>query len=245
MNSIPIHSTKFDPGRNRAVRRQTCHVPGGCAPLARAIGQHHHKRRGGTLVEVMISALIVGVLIVPTLRMLGAVATSYSRRGNQDLAQELAEDLLSEIMQARFADPDINLRAFGPETNESTVNRSQFDDVDDYHLRVEQPPQRKDGTPLNDYSAFRREVAVTYVDPANPGIVSYSPTALKRIQVLVTHNGQAAAVHGLRAATGVFEIEPGTAAIGVRRIGIDLGLDTTNSPLVTGSEILNQFPAAE
>ena len=213
--------------------------------MAHAIGKHHHKRRGGTLVEVMISALIVGVLIVPTLRMLGSVAASYSRRGNQDLAQKLAEDLLSEIMQARFADSDINSGVLGPETNESNVNRLQFDDVDDYHARIEQPPQRRDGTPLNDYSAFRREVTVTYVDPANPDVVSYSPTMLKRIQVLVTQNGQESAVYGLRAATGVFEIAPGTTATCVRRVGIDLSLDTANSVLVSGSEILNQFPAAQ
>ena len=205
----------------------------------------HLMRRGGTLVEVMISALIVGALIVPTLRMLGSVAASYSRRGNQDIARKLAEDLLSEIMQSRFADLEINLRVFGPEPNESTVDRSQFDDVDDYHNRIEQPPQRKDGTPLTEYAAFRREVSVVYVDPSDPDVVSGSPTALKRIQVLVEHNGQVSTVHGLRASTGVFEIQPETAATCVRHVGIDFGLDATNSPLVSGSEVLNQFPAAQ
>ena len=236
---IHFHSTTSNSRLARQARRSSC------SRLDRGVGDRRHRRRGGTLVEVMISALIVGVLIVPTLRMLGSVAMSYSRRGNQDLAQKLAEDLLSEIMQSRFADPDIDLRVFGPEPDEATVDRSQFDDVDDYHNRIEQPPQRKDGSPLNQFAAFRREVTVVYVDPSDPDVVSGSPTALKRIQVLVDHNGQVSTVHGLRAATGVLEIQPGTAATCVRHVGIDLGLETTNSPLVSGSEILNQFPAAQ
>src|SRR5206468_10668264 len=95
---------------------------------------------------------------------------------------ELAQSLTTEIMQAYYIDPGAS-PTFGPETGESTGNRSLFDDVDDYSAWSESPPKDKGGNAVSGYTGWSRSATIAWADPTNPGTTSATDQGLKRIAV--------------------------------------------------------------
>jgi prepilin-type N-terminal cleavage/methylation domain-containing protein len=145
-------------------------------------------RRGLTLVEVVVSTLIVGVLMVATLNALGAATSSGKGAGNRAVAIGLADDLMAEILKSKYVDPGTS-PVFGLETGESNTSRAAFNDVDDYNGWSEQPPQARDGTALTDRADYRRRVTVDRVTVSNPATTSSTETGVKRIRVDVDYKG--------------------------------------------------------
>jgi MSHA pilin protein MshD len=145
-------------------------------------------RRALTLLEVVVATLIVGVMAVVALNALGAVTRSSQSFGNRAVALGLAEDLMAEIMQVAYSDPDQD-PVFGREASESASPRTQFDDVDDYQNWNHEPPQDRNGAPLADRTEWRRRVTVENVSATNPTqVVSNNiDTGVKRIHVFVEY----------------------------------------------------------
>lgn len=79
--------------------------------------------------------------------------------------------------------------ALGIDTGETTNDRSDFDDVDDYDGWSSTPPQLKGGTPLDQFAGYGRSVVVEYVNPGNPNQTIPSDGGIKRITVTVTYAG--------------------------------------------------------
>jgi MSHA pilin protein MshD len=146
------------------------------------------KRQGLTLVEVVVSTMIVAVLMVATLNALGAATSSGKTAGNRAVAIGLADDIMAEIFKAKYVDPGAT-PVFGLETGEGNTSRAAFNDVDDYNGWSEQPPQAKDGTVLNDRADWRRRVTVDRVTVSDPTTTSSSETGIKRIRVDVDYKG--------------------------------------------------------
>src|SRR5262245_60602247 len=92
----------------------------------------YNARCALTLVEVVASTMIVSMLAVATLNSLGAATRSADAIGNRAIAAGLADELISEIVQKPYSDPD-GSAVFGTESGESSTPRSAFDDVDDYN----------------------------------------------------------------------------------------------------------------
>lgn len=151
-------------------------------------GAARTSKHGLTLVEVIVSTMIVGVLMVATLNALGAATSSSKSAGNRSVAIGLADDLMAEILNAKYVDPG-NSPVFGPETGESGTSRTAFNDVDDYNGWSEQPPQAKNGTPLIDRSDWRRRVTVDRVTASDPTTTSMTETGVKRITIDVDYKG--------------------------------------------------------
>lgn len=143
-----------------------------------------------TLIEVIASTLIVAVMTVAALNTLGATARSSESAGHRAVALGLADDLLAEILQAAYREPD-DAPQFGPETGEHDGTRNAFDDVDDYHNWDQSPPTERDGSALADRGAWRRRVAVTHVLPGDPAqaTASNDDQGVKRVEVSVEHDG--------------------------------------------------------
>jgi len=160
------------------------------APLSCASGSTR-ARRAFTLLEVVVATMIVGVMIVAALNALGAVTRSSVSFGNRAVALGLAIDLMAEIQQAAYSDPDED-PVFGREPSESASPRNQFDDVDDYQSWSRQPPQARDGTPLADRDDWLRRVTVERVAANNPNQVSAgsTDTGAKRVHVFVEYRGE-------------------------------------------------------
>jgi Tfp pilus assembly protein PilV len=115
-------------------------------------------RHALTLVEVVVSTLIVGLMTVAALDGLGAATRSSQWAGNQGIAQGLADDLMAEILTKAYSDPD-GSAVFGLETGEAAP-RSNFDDVDDFNGWNQKPPKAADGTTFSDRAKWRRSVII-------------------------------------------------------------------------------------
>jgi prepilin-type N-terminal cleavage/methylation domain-containing protein len=145
--------------------------------------------RGMTLIEVVASTMIVGMLAVATLNGLGAATRSADSVGNRAIAAGLADELMSEISQQPYSDPN-GSAVFGREGGESASPRSAFDDVDDYDAWTASPPQYRDGTVIPDRTNWRQRVVVTRVVPATPTITSATDQGMKRIRVTIEFKSQ-------------------------------------------------------
>ena len=148
-----------------------------------------NQSRGLTLIEVVASTMIVAMLAVATLNGLGAATRSADSIGNRAIAAGLADELLSEIVQQPYSDPN-GSAVFGRESGESASPRSAFDDVDDYDAWTASPPQYRDGTTIPNRTGWRQRVVVTRVTPANPTVTSVTDQGAKRIRVKIEYKDQ-------------------------------------------------------
>lgn len=149
------------------------------------------KSRGLTLFEVVASTMIVGMMAVAALNALGAASKSANNIGNRAVALGLADELMSEIVQTTYNDPN-QTPVLGRESGEAATPRSGFDDVDDYNGWNQSPPQYRDGTTIPDRTNWRQKVTVAYVQPANPTLATPSNVdqGVKRIKVTIEYNGK-------------------------------------------------------
>ncbi len=153
--------------------------------------QSRNARRGFSLLEVSICSLLVAVLMIASLRCMGAIVVGRELTAQKGIAEQLAEELMTEIMQKSYKDSFLPL--FGLEALEvGYVNgpRNYFDDVDDYNNWSVSPPRNRDNSNRSNLSGWRREVSVAWVTRANPNQTSITDTGLKRIIVTVKRNNQ-------------------------------------------------------
>ncbi len=140
-----------------------------------------------TIVETVISTVIVAVMFVAALNTVGASRLTQYRASLVSRGRLLAESLMSEILQQDYQEPD-EVPAFGRESGELATTRAAYDDVDDYHGWSASPPVGKDGTPLTNTTGWVRTAQVQWVDPANPTQTVATESGVKRIMVTVAYN---------------------------------------------------------
>jgi len=150
-------------------------------------------RRAFSLLEVVVSTFIVGILLVVAMQTAGSVASGQLRSAEQGRARLLAAELMGEIFRRAYQEP-VDTPLFGPEPGESASGtRTDFDDVDDYHGWSASPPVDKQGNELDGLAAWQRSVTVEFVGPENLGTVAGEDLGVKRVTVSVSRNGTAAA----------------------------------------------------
>mgnify|MGYP006969427694 CR=1 FL=1 len=147
------------------------------------------RRRAVGLAEVAMASLLLGVLLIGALNSVGARLRHQALLADHQQAHRLAEQLLAEVLEHRYADPDAT-PVFGPETSESGGTRSVFDDVDDFDGWDQTGPVDRDGAALANVALWRRTVGVAYVPTDDMTGSSGSDQGLKRITVNVYHGGQ-------------------------------------------------------
>ena len=176
-------------GNEKGDSHLLCEAPVG--PFRQKVAVTFFARRALTLIEVVASTLIVGLMAVLALGALGAAVRSGQSAGDRAIGQSLASDLVAEIIATAYEDPDDD-PDFGPEGAEGAGPRSGFDDVDDYDGWSSQPPKYRDGTTLPDREDWRRTVTVQFVQPNSPNLPTVGSTDLgaKRITVTVQHHDQ-------------------------------------------------------
>jgi hypothetical protein len=132
--------------------------------------------------------LIIGLMFVAAMTAVGASRTSQLKTADRIRGQQLALDLMNEILEQAYWEPDAS-PLFGREGSESSTSRALWDDVDDYSGWTESPPQNKNGTPIAGFDGWTRSVTVTWTDPGDLTQGCAWPTDLKRITVTVSHSG--------------------------------------------------------
>lgn len=152
------------------------------------------RRRGlrsFTLIEAVISTVIIGVMFVAAMNVLGATAIAKRSTEQQALGYSLAQDLMNEILNQPYEDPD-QTAEFGRESGEGGGDRADFDDVDDYDTWSATPPEDKNGTPLVGYDQWTRSVEISFVNPTDLRHELATNTGIKSITVTVSRDGIAA-----------------------------------------------------
>lgn len=147
--------------------------------------------RSVTLIEVVISTVIVAVMLTSALQAVGAARLGLRKLNDRSVGMLLAQDLMAEVLQQAYADSAYGpSSSIGPGSDEAaTGNRSLYDDVDDYHGWQASPPQYKNGTPIAWATGYQRTVTVVWVDPDNPSVAVGSPSGAKLITVTVRKDG--------------------------------------------------------
>jgi len=145
----------------------------------------HQHHRAFALVEAIIAVVIVSVMMVAALRTVGASRLGQAWSANQLRALRLAQDLMAEIADKAYSDPD-ETPLFGPEASELLPGRIAYDDIDDYNGLSESPPQDRTGTAIPGLSGWQRSVSVAWVTAGNAATTSLTDTGIKRITVTVS-----------------------------------------------------------
>lgn len=146
------------------------------------------SRDGFSMVEVAVSAAITGVLLVAALQTVANSIATQAQAATRSIADFLAEDLVTEILQKAYMDPAASA-GLGPETGESASAKTTFDDVDDYAGWTESPPQRRDGSTMTGMDGWQRQVSVEWVGSTDVNQTSPTESGVKRISVVVRLRG--------------------------------------------------------
>ena len=159
-------------------------------------GIFHLERAGArpafSLVEAVVSTVIVACLFVAAMSTVAASKKAELSVSSRLCGQQLALDLMNEILQQAYADPLYPL-GFGLDPNESTTSRALWDDVDDYNGWTESPPQTKNGVPMAGLQGWSRSVVVEWADPVTLNATTTANTGIKRITVTVKRGDMTAA----------------------------------------------------
>lgn len=144
---------------------------------------------GVSLVEVVVSTLLIGGLMAAALTSVGAVARSTSFAADSSTAVLLARQLMDEIIILPYEDT-VQTPVFGLESGESTSTstRTQLDDLDDYLNWNDSPPRMRQGTLIDEYSGWLRTADVQKLSNSNYSVLSDSSpdSGIRLVTVQVT-----------------------------------------------------------
>jgi prepilin-type N-terminal cleavage/methylation domain-containing protein len=149
------------------------------------------RPRGFSIVEVAISLVVVGLMMVAALGAVGTAARTDQLTMDSSRGRLLAEELMAEIMLKAYSEPSGGLAAIGSNVGEVVASsRALYDDVDDYDGWVETPCRMADGTAIAGTTGWSRRVTVAWVSAADPATASGTDSGVKRIVVQVTRDGR-------------------------------------------------------
>jgi len=147
----------------------------------------HKCRRGLTLIEVVVSTLLVSTILLASLNAAASFQRNQSAMRASIQSRELADRIFNEITCRYFRDPVEP--GFGVEADEFPDTRSSFDDIDDYDQYSEQGPTRRDGTNIDGFAGWSYVIRVVPVEADTSGVTTSNATVLsplRRITVSCT-----------------------------------------------------------
>jgi prepilin-type N-terminal cleavage/methylation domain-containing protein len=154
------------------------------------------SRRGFTLIEAMLTLVIVGVGFFSMLGLYAACSTQNRVSGNMTTAMLLANNVQEAMANATFNDPLSGKVVFGPEASETLAT---FDDVDDFDGQNFTPPIDSMRQQIPELEKYSQAVTVVPVypnrlssnsDPDAPEIADSTYTGAVRITVVVIYTGR-------------------------------------------------------
>jgi len=152
--------------------------------------------RGLSLVETVLSIVLVSGLLVAALQTTGSAAMANAQSAQRSVGFMLGSALLNEILQTNYKEPDVAV-LFGLEAGDVDLDfgtRTNWDDVDDYHNLNETTVERKGGKDYSDRANWQRTVRVEFVRRADIAQTTASDEGLKRVTVTVRYDSAVTAV---------------------------------------------------
>ncbi|MEO1497378.1 MAG: hypothetical protein AAFV43_09530 [Planctomycetota bacterium] len=200
-------------------------------------------RRGATLVEVAISTVLVGFVLVTAMETL-SIGVRSGREGSDAVdGATLAEQLMAEILAQPYEDPDGAPAGLGIESDEPDppADRLAFDDVDDYDGLMNVPPVTPDGAPITSATGWKRQARVHYVEAIMVGAAISNVSddqGVKRICVeAISPSGQMTTLYAIRSRHGV---AAGTIPFdATRATAVGVSIDTGAGPYTKAVALVN------
>jgi prepilin-type N-terminal cleavage/methylation domain-containing protein len=144
--------------------------------------------RGFSLIEVLISILLVGLAIASLVAANSAFTMANGAGADLSTAEFLIEQIRELTTLLPVVDPNTDDATFGPESGETLAD---YDDVDDFDGASFSPPISADRNPLNDFAAYSQYVTVENVNPSNfEQVVSDHGSNFIRVTVRVSVNSK-------------------------------------------------------
>ncbi len=175
-----------------------------CAVVAMMKHPRSVQRSALTLMEVVVSSLLVGTVLISSLSTTVSWRQFHHSNRERDVVNRLAEELLSEIVVTSFRDPTAaGSASLGRESGELADRRFNWNDVDDYNGMNETSPKEKSGVVIADATGYQRSamVAAAVAIPQAPGYSTSQDlsTRLRLIEVTVVGpSGVTVSVRGLK-----------------------------------------------
>lgn len=192
-----------------------------------------HRRRAFTLIEAVIASLIVGIALVPAMSMVGVAARDRAIQNDLAAGMTLARNLMSEIVQTRYADPD---------ATEAGEVRATWDDVSDYNGLSQSPPLDRNGLAIPGYTGWTQSVRVTLVSTSDLASASATDKGLKLIIVNVTSPlGRKYTLTALRSSNSTYERTPSASTTYASDVTVTIE-PTGGQSLTAGVNLVNQVP---
>ena len=155
----------------------------------RIIGRKH-RRRGLSLAESILAITILPLAVTAVAYAVVAGQQQALEVLRQQRAATLAEALMEEILSKPYDDPN-GASSPGPEPGE--IDRSQYDNADDYHNFAEAKGNLRDAAGNqypNEFQNFGRSVTCAYTNVTAASLGGFTRAALQ-IQVTVRDDGGA------------------------------------------------------
>jgi len=151
------------------------------------IQPNYQSRRAITLVETVVSTLLIGFVLVSTLQIVGPMINSSTIHTDRLVAANLANELTEEIATKFWTSPILNdPESMGPGAGET---RPTYDDIDDYDGWSSSPPKLSNGATNFALTGWTRSVEVNHVLLNSPSTSSANSTGLKKVVVRVYKDG--------------------------------------------------------
>ena len=141
-----------------------------------------HERPGVTLIEVMISIVLVSTIMLVSLSASANLLRNSSQQRHTNHGASLAAQIIDEVSSMDFRDRVDPV--YGLESNENASDRTTFDDVDDYHGYTSTPPAHRDGTMISGYAGWSFSVSVIPADPDASEITTTSANEHSPLRVI-------------------------------------------------------------
>lgn len=142
-----------------------------------------YRQAGVTLVELIISMVIISIALVGIFTVINLTSTTSANPVVQYQAIAIAESYMEEIMLQAYCDPNIPETCdFGMGTGPDDETRATYNDVDDYNGLPDNRVRDNQGNEITSLSAYT--VAVEVVE--NPDVAGLPA---KVITVTVTGSG--------------------------------------------------------
>ncbi len=201
------------------------------------------SRAGISLIEVVVSTVIVAFVITAAMQTVANAVTARSRTYELQLGPSLARGLMGEITKNPYSDPDTLSSSIGTETGEGINNRADFDDVDDFDGWSSASPVKPDGTAIPVGAGWQRSVSVSFLEPATLSITS-SDMGLKKIVVTATSpSGKATVLEALKSSFGANERQPHADRTIVSSVSV--GIEMTSGETAEYSQVFSRNHAQD
>lgn len=146
------------------------------------------RPKGFSLIEVMISVILVGLSITALVLASNSLTMANGAGANLTTAEFLIEQIRELTTMLPAADPD-SPSHFGQETSGVPYN-----DVDDFNGAVFCPPIGADKVPLTAFASYSQQVIVQKLNPSNLDQVVADPNTsispFLRVTVTIVQNNR-------------------------------------------------------